>query len=58
MVRGGIREGAGRPPGPTGKARKMRSMRLTDTEYTLVREYVKELRRVKDDNGRNPTTDL
>lgn len=44
MPRGGKREGAGRPPGPTGKAKKMRSLRLSDEEYTLVRQYIKLIR--------------
>jgi hypothetical protein len=50
MTRGGAREGAGRPTGPTGTARKMRSIRLSDAEYTAVKKFVKELRRKKDEN--------
>ncbi len=42
--RGGKREGAGRPPVPTGTARKMRSMRLSDEEYEQVKEFIKTLR--------------
>lgn len=48
-LHGGTRPGAGRPKPiiPT----KMRSMRLTDTEYQLTKEYIKTLRSVK--NGNN-----
>jgi len=45
-MRGGAREGAGRPPVPTGNKRKIRSIRLHDDEYELVKEYVKGIRRV------------
>lgn len=43
--RGGAREGAGRPLGTTGMARKMRSIRLTDEEYDAVRDFIKQFRR-------------
>lgn len=46
-MRGGVREGAGRPPVPTGKAMKIRSIRLHDEEYELVKLYIKQLRTVK-----------
>ena len=47
--RGGWR-GGGRPKGSTGhyksdeELKKTRSIRLTDSEYTLVLEYIKQLR--------------
>lgn len=44
-MRGGARQGAGRPEGtsrPSGK--KMRSLRLTDREYEEVKKCVKNLR--------------
>lgn len=46
-MRGGKREGAGRPKPliPT----KMRSIRLTDKEYELVKEYIKILRSAKNE---------
>jgi hypothetical protein len=44
-MRGGKREGAGRPTGSTKPSNlKMRSMRLTDTEYVKVKELIKTLR--------------
>lgn len=49
-MRGGKRQGAGRPPGTTKYPdTKMRSLRLTDTEYQLVKEYVKKLRSGKNE---------
>ncbi|MDO4178345.1 MAG: hypothetical protein Q4D21_04055 [Phascolarctobacterium sp.] len=39
---GGAREGAGRPK--LGKTSKMRSLRMTDEEYDLVRQWLKEYR--------------
>jgi len=47
MGRGGEREGAGRIPGPTGKAMKMRSLRMHDDEYDLVKLYIKNIRSEK-----------
>ena len=44
-MRGGSREGAGRPPGslrPSGK--KPRNFRLTDKEYELIKAYLKQIR--------------
>lgn len=44
-MRGGKREGAGRPTGSTKPSNlKMRSMRLTNTEYSKVKEFIKQLR--------------
>lgn len=48
-MRGGKREGAGRPPVPTGTAMKKRSIRLHDNEYDLVKIYIKTLRSVEND---------
>lgn len=45
MSRGGARERAGRPPVPTGTAKKMRSMRLSDKEYEQVKEFVKKIKK-------------
>lgn len=42
-MRGGARPGAGRPPVPEEKKRKKRSVRLTDEEYEIIREYIKKL---------------
>lgn len=47
MSRGGVREGAGRPLGPTGTAKKMRSMRMSDAEYEQVKSYLKQIRSEK-----------
>ena len=49
-MRGGKREGAGRPPLPTGTARKMRSFRLNDHEHELVKEYINKLKKRIDTN--------
>jgi hypothetical protein len=47
-MRGGAREGAGRPTGSTKPSNlKMRSMRLTDTEYVMLKEYLKQIRSCK-----------
>lgn len=44
-MRGGKREGAGRPAGSTQyEGLKMRSMRLTDEEYKLIKTYIKSIR--------------
>lgn len=44
-MRGGTRTGAGRPIGTTRPSNlKTRSMRLTDIEYQLLKEYLKTLR--------------
>lgn len=47
-MRGGKRDNAGRPKKPPGTLAKdlkpVRGIRLTDPEYTKVREYIKELR--------------
>ena len=48
-MRGGAREGAGRKPGPGKKlipGLKMRSIRMTDEECKLVKDYIKRLRSV------------
>lgn len=50
-MRGGAREGAGRPPVPTGTAMKKRSIRLHDHEYELVKLYVKQLRETINKKG-------
>ncbi|WP_405379549.1 hypothetical protein [Phascolarctobacterium sp.] len=39
---GGVREGAGRPK--LGVTSKMRSLRMTDDEYDMVRRILKEYR--------------
>ena len=57
-MRGGARDGAGRPPVPTGKAMKMRSIRLHDNEYEQVKEYVKKLREDKNRMDLKATLDL
>lgn len=45
ILRGGKRQGAGRPLGSTKYSNlKMRSMRLSDEEYQKVKEFVKQLR--------------
>ena len=49
-MRGGKRPGAGRPPVPTGTARKMRSFRLSDREHELVKEYINILKKRIDTN--------
>jgi hypothetical protein len=52
MTRGGKREGAGRKPGPGKKlipGLKMRSIRMTDEEYQKVKEYIKQMRSVKNE---------
>jgi hypothetical protein len=44
-MRGGKREGAGRPTGSTKPSNlKMRSIRLTDTEYAMLKEYLELIR--------------
>lgn len=46
-MRGGTRQGAGRPLGTTRPSNlKMRSMRLTDKEYMLVKKYIESIRGV------------
>jgi len=45
LPRGGARDGAGRPPGPTGNARKKRSIRLSDEEYDAVRAFIKQYKK-------------
>ena len=46
--RGGARPGAGRKKGkpvkPKSELKKARSIRMTDAEYPLVLEYLKQLR--------------
>lgn len=49
-MRGGKRPGAGRPPVPTGTARKMRSFRLNDHEHEKVKEYINILKKRIDNN--------
>lgn len=44
-MRGGTRIGAGRPKPITPT--KMRSMRLTDSEYQQIQLYIKKLRATK-----------
>lgn len=49
-MRGGKRQGAGRPTGSTQYPNlKMRSLRLTDTEYAQIKEYLKLIRSGKND---------
>lgn len=46
-MKGGKQPGSGRKPGSKNKipsGRKARSIRLTNAEYTSVKEYVKQLR--------------
>lgn len=44
-MRGGKREGAGRPAGSTKPSGlKMRSIRLSDDEYQKIKEHIKLLR--------------
>lgn len=52
-MRGGKREGAGRPPGSLNKTpatKKTRRLyeRLTDAEYAAVKAYIKALRQKED----------
>lgn len=51
-MRGGVREGAGRPPVPTGKAKPNHTIRCTDEEFQQLKEYLKLIR------GSNPTQEL
>lgn len=44
MPRGGKQPGAGRPL-KYGEELKMRSMRLSDSEYEKVKEYINQLRK-------------
>lgn len=46
--RGGKREGAGRPKPVIPN--KMRSMRLTDSEYQQLKDYLKQIRSDKNEN--------
>ena len=43
-MRGGTREGAGRPKLSQDKLKKTRAIRLTDCEYIKVKEFLKMLR--------------
>lgn len=48
-MRGGARKGAGRPlvPKEQSKAMPNRTIRLTDTEYQTVKDFIKQLREEK-----------
>ena len=50
-MRGGIREGAGRPPVSTGKAKPNHTIRCNDEEFQQLKDYLKLIR------GKNPTQD-
>ena len=43
-MKGGKREGSGRPPLPPGQKRKPRSLKATDAEWTAIRQFAKELK--------------
>lgn len=49
MSKGGVRKGSGRKLGSGIPGLKMRSIRLTDEEYDLLRQYLKKIRKAKKD---------
>jgi hypothetical protein len=51
MTRGGQRQGAGRKPGPKYPGLKMRSMRMTDSEYARVKQLIKEWRKKENEKS-------